>query len=297
MNRNFRNFAATTLTIFCLGFPAHALVVNIDNFQVFKGQDANGDPISLMNDDFGDTVGLGLAGPMAEPLNDANGLGRYGLLNGLAQSEPGTGKRVLNTNLAPVVPSAATPGNFIQHTAASLLTNTDDASNPNGLKNDDLIKVVGIFDLVVPDRNTLYEIRLRDFNFGPGDDDLRLRVQTLSDGLSRVALSYRDAISNTNITLGSMALDDRHEQIMLILENSLNDMEAFTGLFQYIDGGSLVGLNPTSLGSQTFFHGEQWTRANFRAINVDVVPEPGAFALFGIGLVGLGLMRWRRKAA
>jgi len=294
MNRNFRKFAATTVAIFSLIYPAHALVVNIDNFQVFKGQDVNGDLISLMNDGFGDLAGLGLAGPMSEPLNDANGLGRYGLLNGLAQSEPGTGKRVLNTSLAPTAPSAFNPGNFIQHTAATLLTDTNDASNPNGLKNDDLIKVVGIFDLVVPDRDTLYEIRLRDFNAGvAGDDDLRLRVQTLGNGFSRVALSYRDAVSNTNLTLGSMALDDSHEQIMLMLENSLADMESFTGSFQYIDGGSVVGLNPVSLGSQALFHGEQWTRANFRAINTNVVPEPGTLALFGLGLMGLAFARRR----
>jgi len=280
----FVSILSFSLVALCVIGQARAYVVQIDNFQVFR----NGS--SYMNDTF-DTPGpLDQAGTFPSG-SQAN----YGLQNGGAQSEPGNGRRVLDTSLAPIGPSAVNPNNLIRQSGATLLTNTLPLSqSTSGLKKDDLIMVIGIFDLFVPPLDSHYEIRLRDVGGGNAapNDELRLRVRTTVSGISRVELSHRDPTANVNTLLGAIGLDAGHDQIMLMLQNSVADKTTFTGSFAYIDAG-VVGSTYTIAASKTLFNGEDWTRAGFRAL--ETVPEPSTLAVLGIGLAGLAVARRRRN--
>jgi len=301
--------------IFVMGnsTAAHAFVVNIDNFQVLRTPRGGGAITNFMNDTF-DTPGpLNEAGLFAASGNQ----GFYDLTNGVAQSEAlGTEHRTLNTSLAPKQASSVNPGTFIRQTAARLNTNIDPlpvscrtpttGTSCGGLKSIREIKVVGIFDFVVPPFNPLgasfYEIRLFDRidSNNPGDDELALQVfRSNNSGNTLVRFRDADRTAGTSVTLGVDALfgpELAHEQIMLMIQNSLNDLSVFTASYAFGDGG--VFGNPIPLaGAGTIFNGEDWTRAAFRALETETVPEPGTISMLLFGLAGLGLMRRRKRAA
>ena len=89
-------------------------------------------------------------------------------------------------------------------------------------------------------------------------------------------------------------------------DQNLFDSDAALGLpgLDYND----FGLRGLESGDTTIFNGPDtdiswaagnpgdWTRLITAFSPGAVVPEPGALALFGIGLVALGLARYRRKA-
>ncbi len=62
-----------------------------------------------------------------------------------------------------------------------------------------------------------------------------------------------------------------------------------------VDSGTLFTIN-TSTGAATSI-GFNGIGFDGLAFSNNIVPEPGTLALFGLGLLGLGVMRRRRKMA
>ena len=295
---------ATTLGLIAVAAsPADALVVDIDNFQVFK----NG--ASLMNDTFNIVGTIGTAGPMTpttETLNTGSPLflGIYGVLAPEAQAEGGVvpaGVRRLDTSLAPAIENAFGGSTDIHLTTSALITNTAPIGvSTLGLKSNDLIQIVGIFDLAIPTApGEFYGLRVSDFVAAPtvilGDDEVRIEVRQNASGVNQTMFREADRTAGTIMTLAAVDLDPLHDQIMLIIENSLDDLSAFTGSFAYIDGG-IVGAITTLAGSVTMFNGEDYVRAAFIA-GTPAVAEPASLAVFALGIAGFAFLRRRRPVA
>jgi hypothetical protein len=292
-------FAVLSVTVLLAasGMPAHAYVVNLDNFKVTK----NGS--TLMEDDFSDTAGLGLAGPMTEPSNNGT-LGIYGVSNSGGQSEGTvTGNRTFDTSGAVLGQSVFDPLVATQQTAIELRTVRTAVTDPDGLKTDDTFRVdaiVSLGDLSDFGNTDAYGIRLRDRNTPTtvGDDDLRLEIRRNSSGDVTVALRHRDSVANINTVLQEIALSAldllNNDQVLLTLEKAIGGSVTIGASFELLSSG--VGGGVTAFTS-TFdiFNGEDWTRAGFRAFDNNV-PAPGSALLFGLALVALGLAR-RRWAA
>ena len=276
--------------------PAAAYVVQLDNFTVTK----NG--VTLMNDNFNDTAGLGLAGPMTEPNNNGTN-GIYSVINGGGQSEGSlAGNRTFDTSGAPLQPSLLNPGTNIRFSAIDLQTPRNNATDPNGLKNDDTFRidaVVSLGSLTDLGIGDTYGIRLRDRNTPTtvGNEELRLEIRKNGSNDPTVALRHRDAELNINTTLQEISLSlldlSAHDQVLLTLEKANAGSDTITASFELISGG--VGSGVTAFTS-TFdiFGDEEWTRAGFRALDANV-PEPSTMLIFGMALAGLVIIRRRRS--
>jgi hypothetical protein len=276
--------------------PASAFVVHLDNFTVTK----NG--VTLMNDNFNDTAGLGLAGPMTEPNNNGTN-GIYNVINGGGQSEGSlAGNRTFDTDGAPLQPSVLVPGTNIRTSAIELQTPRSDATDPNGLKNDDTFRidaVVSLGSLTDLGIGDTYGIRLRDRNTPTtfGNEELRLEIRKNGSNDPTVALRHRDAELNINTTLQEISLSlldlSAHDQVLLTLEKANAGTDTITASFELLNGG--VGSGTTAFTS-TFdiFGDEEWTRAGFRALDARI-PEPSTMLVFGVALAGLVIIRRRRS--
>jgi hypothetical protein len=278
--------------------PASAFIVQLDNFTVTK----NG--VTLMNDNFSDTAGLTVAGPMAEPLNDGvNGV--YSTFGNGGQSEGVlAGNRTFDTDGAALQPSTLNPGTQIRTTGMTLLTHRGDESNPNGLKTDDTFRVDAVVslgsltDLGIGDA---YGIRLRDRNTPTtvGNEELRLEIRKNGSNDPTVTLRHSNGELNVTTILQEISLSlldlSGHDQVLLTLEKANAGTDTITASFELLNGG--VGSGTTAFTS-TFdiFGDEEWTRAGFRALDAGIpVPEPSAILLFGLGLAGLAITRRRRS--
>ncbi|NKB22704.1 MAG: PEP-CTERM sorting domain-containing protein [Alphaproteobacteria bacterium] len=279
------------------GVPASAFVVHLDNFTVTK----NG--VTLMNDNFTDTTGLGVAGPMTEPSNDGTN-GIYNIFEAGGQSEGSlAGNRTFDTDGAALQPSVVVPGTNIRTTTMELRTNRTDVSDPNGLKTDDTFRVDAIVslgsltDLGIADA---YGIRLRDRNTPTtvGNDELRLAIRKDGSNNPTVALRHRDAELNVNTVLEAITLSaldlSSHDQVRLTLEKANAGSDTITASYELLSSGVGSG-NVAFTSTFDIFNGEDWTRAGFRALDANIVSEPGTLLIFSMALVGLGIARRRRS--
>lgn len=278
--------------------PASAFVVHLDNFTITK----NG--VTLMNDDFTDTAGLGLAGPMTEPNNNGTN-GIYSVINGGGQSEGSlAGNRTFDTDGAPLEPSAVVPGTKIRTTAIELQTSRTDVTDPNGLKSDDTFRadaVVSLGSLTDLGIGDTYGIRLRDRNTPTtlGNEELRLEIRKNGSNDPTVALRHRDNDLNINTLLQEIALTaldlSSHDQVLLTLEKASAGTDTITASFELLNGGVSSGVTAFT-STFDIFGDEDWTRAGFRALDANIpVSEPGVVLLFGLSLVGLAISRRRRS--
>lgn len=269
---------------------SHATVFTIDTFGVEK----NGN--IMFWDDFDD----GNPPPSAPNYTNGNPATYLTLGNPGPESTGDRGTLQLDTSMGAESTSAVT-GVPILVQRNRLATNINNDDLTRGLKVDDDIAVLGLYDFIAPESNSEgYYIRLTDFastNPNP-NDNVQIGVRRSGSGDLSVVLREGDYDNNVFDILGQYALTmsdfDFFDQIALGLFTSAND-DAVYGAFALIDNDGVVDDFVMYFDTPGhIFDGENWTRAGFIAVRA--VPEPTSLALLAIGLAGIGISK-RRKAA
>jgi hypothetical protein len=273
---------ATFIIVF--GQPATVRAYNftLDSFEVIK----NGS--SLFLDSFDD----GAAPPSAPAVASSNfsgGTAAY-LTQGTLGPES-AGKLTMDSSGAVVVFNFEE--NAFRAVQRARLNTAIGTNINNGLRSDDTFSVVGIFDLILPDIQERYGIRLTDAAGGvEGSDILTLTVTRRLDG--NLAIQFRDVDdpANTNTLIDQALLDPQHSQICLRLERPDATDNSIFASFGYLNGGGVCGSFITFANTADIFNGENFTRAEFRASGPVPVPEAGSLWLIGFGLVLLFAARY-----
>lgn len=166
------------------------------------------------------------------------------------------------------------------HFARVISNNSNNPADVNlGLKNDDNITVLGLFDLIMPDdAREEYGIRLTD-QIGPdGSDLVSVSVRRGTDGVVRVQLTDRDLNAGTMTIYGSVDLNPgTSTSILLKLVHSTANVGKVTAQFElFTDGVSDSGpINVPGFArifgtdTATTADDELWTRAQFFAASPD----------------------------
>jgi hypothetical protein len=170
---------------------------------------------------------------------------------------------------------------------AQLNTNIDPNNLDFGLKIDDTFSVSATFDVVDPvlPLSSATTLALNDFVQGVLNN-LVIGVRNFGAG-PMLALYYADQANALEIILGTVQADVTKQVQFRLSRNDLNTSEV-VGEYRYVGDADF-----TVLGTGTIFTDTNFTRPEFRAFEVQQVPEPGTLALLGLILGGVLLGRNR----
>jgi len=189
----------------------------------------------------------------------------YGVNGNFVGGEAGGKLRLGGTGYVPL--QSAVGRTFLVN-SATLQTNNDSNDTVNGLKRNHTFVVAGLFDYAAPDVDDSYGVRLTD---GSQNDVVDVRVAWSSVfNAPVVRFSRQDFVLGTSTLLEEVLLPAAYSgSIVLGLLHETADTDVIKagfclGDFSVCDSGGAQFLNTTT----TIFHGETWTRADFRAITV-----------------------------
>ena len=282
-------------TVFSAFNVANATVFAIDDFNIVK----NGN--NIFNDPFND----GNPPPSSGGSFPSGAPGSY-----LTKGTPteSNGRVYLDTALGEIG-SSPLNGVPVSVQRSRLITNKNNANLTNGLKIDDTFIVSGLFDFIAPDAGERYSIRLADWDDPAGVVDvveMGLQRSTSGDVIAQFSkydfdLGIRDALTTWNLTnfFNSSIYDiNAYDQIEFFLAKgsaTSSTIHAHFNMYDY-DAGAGATISGSGGGTADIFTVNNFTRAEFIAINTNVtdVPEPATILLMGLGLAGLGFARHRK---
>lgn len=266
-----------------LAGAAHAAPA-IDGFGVIR-------PVTgVYVDEFND----GVAPPVGSPLGafDSGALATYSLNAGAAFAAGAESGGRLSFEGATYGTSCTSFG-CSGSVQVTLGTNTAPGNNA-GLRLGQDFLVYANWAFTTPDAGQRYRLRLGDVFRGAsvsndvvdidvvrtasGQAQIRLLDVDLSTGVAQVinSVTFVPGLSATNLVMSF-----EHQAGSSLVEAS----------FKLYDGVTPI-MNSYTLGNASLFTGEDATQAGFGVFAAAPVPEPGSWALFG---VGLGLMGWLRR--
>lgn len=263
---------------------ANATVVSVDHFAVYK----NG--ALLYEDGFND----GMAPPSSQA-TFPSGTGVNTFTQGLWTESGGRATIIEDSGFGSFPNTVLSTGQVLLtgdqlfETHRVIYTTSSAPGSTLGLRTDDNIVVMGLFDLTVPLQNvTNYGIELRDFapgNPNGGDDVIRLSVNKTTNGNQRVNFRHLDLTQDPSV-ITSFDSDPTqfagNNQILLRLitdgltnpgsNNVFADYAYVNGPVDLSNGPNLQGqglvftsLGGTNLGNTgTLFSNETFTRAAIR---------------------------------
>jgi len=272
--------------------PVPAFNYSIEQFQIDKK--IGGTMTTIFSDTF-DSPNNSLApndlfAPNYIAGTSAGTAGNYNIFGTFASdSLDGSGKLQLSNSGTAL--SSDPFDNPVYAQQARLMTSTT-----GGLMADSSFAVSAVFDLTAPVAGTAYGIRLSDATGSTGDargnDGVSLLVRNSASGIN-IDFRKADFIVPSNVTVDSTAASFASPFIALRLSHDNPTNNLVTASFAYLSSvGDLGSATWTTFGNTTtIFNGENFTRAEFRA--VAAVPEANTWAMMavGVGLIGLQLRR------
>jgi hypothetical protein len=267
-----------------LSWQAQAAVFELDTFSVAR----NGTTI------FTDTFSDGAPPPSAPTFNDGSPAS-YTVF-GSPGPESG-GLLTLNTANGGLTTNAS--GDARRTIRAALDTNTsnDPALLNRGLKDDDVLRLRGLFNLGVPVGPQLngYGIRFSDRALGVVNQvaDLQVLFNPVT-GNAEIAWVLQDFANGvvTRVQSANLLLLTGADQIQLQIDRPDVTSKDFFASWSVLSNGSVIQTGTFANGI-ALFDGERFVRAEFLAFSS--VPLPGTVWLLGAGLLaGLGFARRRR---
>ena len=275
---------ASALGLALLSAQAQAGVFELDTFSVTR----NGTTI------FTDTFSDGAPPPSAPNFNDGTAAS-YSVF-GTAGPESG-GLLTLNTANGGLTTNAT--GDARRTIRAALDTNTsnDPALLNRGLKDDDTLRLQGLYNLGVPVGPQLNGYGIRFSDRGPAGlfqaADLQVLYSPVT-GKAEIQWVLQDFANGlvTRIGAADLLMPVGADQIRLQIDRPSITSKDFFASWSFFDGGVNVGSGSFATGIG-LFDGERFVRAEFLAFSS--VPLPGTVWLLGAGLLaGLGFARRRR---
>lgn len=277
-----RSLAVLGLSL--LSWQAQAAVFEIDTFAVTR----NGTVI------FNDTFSDGAPPPSAPAFSDGSPAS-YSTAGAFGPESGG----LLSLNTANGVLTTNAAGDARRSLRAALDTNTsnDPALLNRGLKDDDVLRLRGLFNLGVPVGPQLNGYGIRFSDRAPGVLNQAADLQVLFNpvtGNAEIVWVLQDFANGvvTRVQSANLLLLSGADQILLQIDRPDLTSKDFFASWSVLSGGSVIqtGSFATGIG---LFDGERFVRAEFLAFSA--VPLPGTVWLLGAGLLaGLGFARRRR---
>ena len=243
----------------------------IDNFSVMRNS------TFWYNDDFGDGIEPP-SGGFFFPNTPNQSVGTYSVPPGVIIE---TGGRAILDGHDPASPFSfgSGVGHFV---ALNSNTSNSPADLGSGLKVDDDFTVEGRFELITPDSNQNYGIRVTDSNGSNlGDDTIQLTVQASPAGGLFLNMSRINFVNQTTTFIGSTQIHPQpgDDQIVLRLHHQASNPGVITASYELLDNGIVTGGGGHPGSAQIFglstpgnlADDELYTRAQFVA-GESVVP-------------------------